>query len=614
MRLARRDFNPFATRGRRTLGAILVIFAAFSVLSVAFSIRATSRSPPPGGRDPGRRAAAHARRALRPAGPARPRRAGRRSRHDGGHPPPQRPRPARRRNGARRRRRRRRDVCLARRPTRDPRAAAAGAAARLRSHGRRQRVARAPARSPTVPLTAHEHLRVPTRSSAARARRLTSNVSLNAARTIASRPTNITSLITLQVAARDRRAAHIAALRAGRSSTRRAARPRTSAASSPPRPTSSLVFGAGGCRYVSGSVTAMLGRPERSCSARVSTRSSTRTTAPRRRGLPRRPSARSSLFRAARTASESGATSRRTSPTCAPTGTIRGIVLNARDVTERVQLEEELTHQAFHDGLTGLANRALFRDRLDQALARSERTREPLAVLLVDLDGFKQVNDSLGHDAGDELLEQRRASGSAGRPAERHAGAARRRRVRACCSRSRTRRPRVAVADRLLEALDRARHASPATSSSSARAIGIAVHAAGAGARSSSCATPTSRCTRRRRAAAAATRCSTPEMAQRARRAARPRARAAARPADGRVQRPLPAGDRRSSTGQIVGVEALLRWTSPTRGLVPPRSSSRSPSRPASSSASASSCCARPARRPRAGARRACSPSPSRPG
>src|SRR5207244_1945459 len=85
---------------------------------------------------------------------------------------------------------------------------------------------------------------------------------------------------------------------------------------------------------------------------------------------------------------------------------VRGVVLNARDITERVQLEEELTHQAFHDGLTGLANRALFRDRLDQAVARSERSLEDLAVLLVDLDGFKQVNDGLGHDAGDHLLQQ----------------------------------------------------------------------------------------------------------------------------------------------------------------------------------------------------------------
>jgi diguanylate cyclase (GGDEF)-like protein/PAS domain S-box-containing protein len=84
---------------------------------------------------------------------------------------------------------------------------------------------------------------------------------------------------------------------------------------------------------------------------------------------------------------------------------VRGIVLNARDVSERVKLEEELTRQAFHDGLTGLANRALFRDRLDQALARSVRSQETLSVLLVDLDGFKQVNDTLGHDIGDKLLQ-----------------------------------------------------------------------------------------------------------------------------------------------------------------------------------------------------------------
>ena len=55
---------------------------------------------------------------------------------------------------------------------------------------------------------------------------------------------------------------------------------------------------------------------------------------------------------------------------------VRGVVLNARDVTERVRLEEELTRQAFHDGLTDLANRALFRDRLDQALARTARSKE----------------------------------------------------------------------------------------------------------------------------------------------------------------------------------------------------------------------------------------------
>ena len=76
---------------------------------------------------------------------------------------------------------------------------------------------------------------------------------------------------------------------------------------------------------------------------------------------------------------------------------VRGVVFNARDMTERVELEEQLTRQAFHDGLTDLPNRALFRDRLDQALARWAIARRLRSLLLIDLDGFKQVNDSLGH-------------------------------------------------------------------------------------------------------------------------------------------------------------------------------------------------------------------------
>jgi diguanylate cyclase (GGDEF)-like protein/PAS domain S-box-containing protein len=257
-----------------------------------------------------------------------------------------------------------------------------------------------------VPLRAHE--RLTTSNPVMRLRvlaALTSNVSLNAARTIASADDlNVSHLIVIQVflgifglltslllawalvMATRRQTAHFQSLVT--SSTDLV-----------------LVLGEDGCRYVSRSVSAMVGRAEVEmlgerfeAFVRPEDRDALREAA--MSGGPRE-----IMFRLLNQSGEwrhleAHVTDLREDRA------VRGVVLNARDITERIELEAQLTHQAFHDNLTGLANRALFRDRLDQALARAERSDRSLAVLLVDLDGFKQVNDTLGHDAGDQLLQE----------------------------------------------------------------------------------------------------------------------------------------------------------------------------------------------------------------
>jgi|HubBroStandDraft_4_1064222.scaffolds.fasta_scaffold04806_5 diguanylate cyclase (GGDEF)-like protein/PAS domain S-box-containing protein len=84
---------------------------------------------------------------------------------------------------------------------------------------------------------------------------------------------------------------------------------------------------------------------------------------------------------------------------------VQGLALNFRDISERKALEEQLRQMAFHDPLTLLANRNLFRDRVQHALTLAQRGQCSVAVMFLDLDNFKNINDSLGHDAGDRLLQ-----------------------------------------------------------------------------------------------------------------------------------------------------------------------------------------------------------------
>jgi diguanylate cyclase (GGDEF)-like protein/PAS domain S-box-containing protein len=87
-------------------------------------------------------------------------------------------------------------------------------------------------------------------------------------------------------------------------------------------------------------------------------------------------------------------------------GTVTGGIVSFRDTTSRKQVEDELTHLSLHDSLTGIPNRAFFLENLRKAVSRARRSDSKLAVLLLDIDRFKQINDRLGHELGDHLLSE----------------------------------------------------------------------------------------------------------------------------------------------------------------------------------------------------------------
>ncbi len=92
-------------------------------------------------------------------------------------------------------------------------------------------------------------------------------------------------------------------------------------------------------------------------------------------------------------------------PLASADGTVQHLLGIGTDITARKKAEDQILHQAFHDILTDLPNRALLINRLEQALARSARTGDAIGLLFIDLDNFKVINDSLGHEAGDSLLQ-----------------------------------------------------------------------------------------------------------------------------------------------------------------------------------------------------------------
>ena len=239
-------------------------------------------------------------------------------------------------------------------------------------------------------------------------------------------------------------------------------------------------------------------------------------------------------------------------------------------MSERKAFEEQLAHQAFHDPVTGLANRALFSDRVEHALMRAQRGFPDIAVMFIDLDDFKTVNDSLGHEAGDRVLQEvARRLLIAVRPTDtvaRFGGD-----EFAVLLEGVSDSPEAAdAAARILQALEiptehRGQAGFPAREH---RNLPRRPRASPRLMRPSCSGTPTSRCTW-----PSATAGQLPSL-----RADDARARGRAARAALELQHAIEAGELelhyqpvvRLQEHQILGVEALLRWNHPTRGTIPP--------------------------------------------
>lgn len=267
--------------------------------------------------------------------------------------------------------------------------------------------------------------------------------------------------------------------------------------------------------------------------------------------------------------------------------TVRGLVLNYRDVTERALFEEQLTQQAFHDALTGLPNRALFQDRLEHALRQRGQT---VGLLFVDLDHFKVVNDSLGHDAGDQLLcdvaKRLARCLREGDTLARLGGDE----FTVLLSDGANREP-VAVARRIASRLESPFELSGQSvfvTASIGIAVGVAMHdRPEALLRDADAAMYVAKARGRSRHAEF-------EPSMHARAVTRLTIENDLRRAIDDEQFELHYQPIQwLAADQIVGVEALVRWRRPDGTLVPRASSSRSPTRPGSSARSVAGCCTR---------------------